>query len=243
MLMNDEKRGVEEAYCSAGNTSDLRVEADIRTDADILIAAGWSDSRVGMALLRLHSEWDKAEKPKKPTPAQVTMLENSLRMPCLPLACDEKALRHANQRARARAAEKMAVEWYMREMSKLVNKLKSLPDVRRQLTAYVPKWGIQEAAVKVPAVIAYWLDQTCHACHGLKFLQLSGSPVLSTKACKACHGSGIAPVPHGQEGRRVANYMDECVQKGRTSIRRNLSQMRQASEHKRGQQDRIQHDT
>jgi hypothetical protein len=137
-MLNDEKRGVEEAYTSAGNSSDLRVEAEVRTDADIIIAAGWSESRVGIALLRLHSEWDKA-------------------------------------------------------------------------------------------VIAYWLDQTCHHCSGLKFLKIEGAPSLSTKACRPCSGSGIAPVPHGQEGRRVANYMDDCLQKGRDSIRRNLSQHREAS--------------
>ena len=233
MTATDEKRGIEEAYQVAGNSSDLRVEADRRSDAEILIAAGWSDSRVGIALLRLHSEWDRAEKPRRPTPQAIAALEASLRMPCLPLACDERALKAANLKARHNAAQRMAQDWYMREMAKLVNKLKSLPAVRAQLVAYVPKWGIAEAAIKVPAVIAYWLDQTCHHCHGLKFLQVAGAPVLSTKACRACHGSGIAPVPHGQEGRRVANYMDECVQKGRTSIRRNLSHMRTASEHKR----------
>jgi hypothetical protein len=233
-MLNDEKRGVEEAYTSAGNTSDLRVEADLRGDADLIIAAGWSDSRVGMALLRLHSEWDKAEKPRRPTLQAIATLEATLRMPCLPLACDEKALKIANTKARQRAAQRMAQDWYMREMAKLVNKLKSLPEVRRELTRYVPKWGIQEAAVKVPAVIAYWLDQTCHACNGLKFTQIANTPALSTKACKACQGSGIAPVPHGQEGRRVANYMDECLQKGRDSIRRNLSSYREPSTHKRG---------
>lgn len=215
-MLNDEKRGVEEAYTSAGNSSDLRVEAEVRTDADIIIAAGWSESRVGIALLRLHSEWDKAEKPRKPSAEAIKTLAATM----------PKELKEAERMAMAR---RQAQDWYMDEMAKLVNKLKSLPEVRRQLTAYVPKWGIQEAAVKVPAVIAYWLDQTCHHCSGLKFLKIEGAPSLSTKACRPCSGSGIAPVPHGQEGRRVANYMDDCLQKGRDSIRRNLSQHREAS--------------
>jgi hypothetical protein len=215
-MLNDEKRGVEEAYTSAGNSSDLRVEAEVRTDADIIIAAGWSESRVGIALLRLHSEWDKAEKPRKPSVEAIKTLAATM----------PKNLKEAERLAMAR---RQAQDWYMDEMAKLVNKLKSLPEVRRQLTAYVPKWGIQEAAVKVPAVIAYWLDQTCHHCSGLKFLKIEGAPSLSTKACRPCSGSGIAPVPHGQEGRRVANYMDDCLQKGRDSIRRNLSQHREAS--------------
>jgi hypothetical protein len=215
-MLNDEKRGVEEAYTSAGNTSDLRVEPDVRTDADLIIAAGWSDSRVGIALLRLHSEWDKAEKPRKPCAQAIKALAATM----------PRCLKEAERNAMAR---RQAQDWYMDEMAKLVNKLKSLPEVRKKLTEYVPKWGIQEAAMKVPAVIAYWLDQTCHHCSGLKFLKIDGAPSLSTKACRPCGGSGIAPVPHGQEGRRVANYMDDCLQKGRDSIRRNLSQRREAS--------------
>lgn len=242
-MLNDEKRGVEEAYTSAGNTSDLRVEADVRNDADLIIAAGWSDSRVGIALLRLHSEWDKAEKPKKPAPSAVKALADSLLVTRRPayVISPERMDRHLNSMKAAwcqEEARRMAQDWYMREMAKLVNKLKSLPDVRRGLSAYVPKWGIQEAAIKVPAVIAYWLDQTCHRCNGLKFLQAQGAPALSTKVCPpttqgGCGGTGFAPVPYAQEGRRVANYMDECLQKGRDSIRANLNARRQASLHKR----------
>jgi hypothetical protein len=237
-MLNDEKRGVEEAYTAAGNSSDLRVEADLRGDADLIIAAGWSESRVGMALLRLHSEWDKAEKPRKPAPETVKALAASLlitRRPAYVINPErmEDHLNHMRLVWCQEEARRQAQNWYMREMAKLVNKLKSLPEVRRELTAYVPKWGIQEAALKVPVVIAYWLDQTCHHCQGLKFLRVQGAPVLSTKACRACAGTGIAPVPHGQEGRRVANYMDECLQKGRDSIRRNLSAYREPSKHKR----------
>lgn len=242
-MLNDEKRGIEEAYTSAANSSDLRVEAEVRSDAELLIAAGWSDSRVGIALLRLHSEWDKAERPKKPTPEAIKALAQSLlvtRRPAFVISA-ERMEQHMQQMKAVwcqEEARRMAQDWYMREMAKLVNKLKSLPEVRRVLTAYVPKWGIQEAAVKVPAVIAFWLDQTCHRCNGLKFLQAQGAPTLSTKACPSphqggCGGTGIAPVPYAQEGRRVANYMDECLQKGRDSIRRNISGWREASVHKR----------
>ena len=224
-MLNDEKRGVEEAYTAAGNSSDLRVEADVRTDADILIAAGWSPSRVGMALLRLHSEWDKAEKPRKPTTERVALLAATLDRDVIPLVLNAPEVRRrfeACEHKRLIAARIEAADWYMREMAKLVNKLKSLPAVRSQLILYVPKWGIAEAGVKVPAVIAYWLDQMCHQCHGLKFLQVQGAPTLSTKACKACSGTGVGPVPYGQEGRRVANYMDDCVSRAQQSLRNRL---------------------
>lgn len=220
---NDEKRGVEEAYQVAGNSSDLRVEADLRGDADLIIAAGWSPSRVGMALLRLHSEWDMAAKPRKPTPAQIAAL--ALTIPThLSVGSDKDGWRKVplSNTERYAMAVKQAGEWHARETLNLIGKLGSLRAVRKQLVDYVPKWGIQEASVKVPAIIAYWLEQTCRTCHGLKFLQVANTPALSAKACRACHGTGIAPIPYGNEGKRVANYMDDCVQRARTSIRHRL---------------------
>ena len=62
---------INEQYTVSMNASNLRVEADIRSQADILIAAGWSASRLGAALLRLHSEWDSAEHPRKGTPIYI----------------------------------------------------------------------------------------------------------------------------------------------------------------------------
>lgn len=56
--MNDTPRTVDERYQSAANTSDLRVRADRRGDADVLIAAGMSGGSFGGLLLRLVSEWD-----------------------------------------------------------------------------------------------------------------------------------------------------------------------------------------
>ena len=38
-MLNDERRTVEESYTSATNSSNLRCEADRRTDVDVLIAA------------------------------------------------------------------------------------------------------------------------------------------------------------------------------------------------------------
>lgn len=60
MLTDSDRRGVEETYLSAGNTSNLTVEADRRCDGDVLIAAGWSAGQFGGALMRLRSEFDGA---------------------------------------------------------------------------------------------------------------------------------------------------------------------------------------
>lgn len=87
MYAESDKPGIEEIYQVAGNTSNLTVEADRRGAGDVLIAAGWSPSRLGMALLRLHSEWDGCsrhpkEQGKAPTPmtgSDLRLLANSLK--------------------------------------------------------------------------------------------------------------------------------------------------------------------
>jgi hypothetical protein len=75
----NEKPGIQEQYETAGNTSDLTVEADRRGAGDVMIAGGWSSSRVGMALLRLHSEWNAVAKPRKPTKDMVDALTADIR--------------------------------------------------------------------------------------------------------------------------------------------------------------------
>lgn len=219
MLEDDRYRGVEEAYTTAGNSSNLRHDPDRPGSVDILIAAGLSDSRLGMALLRLHSEWDKAEKPRKPTPAAVNALAavmpSTVRLDGGGVSILTKSQRHEMARHRAQT-------WYLGEMATLVGKLRSLAGVRHALVSYVPLWGIEDAVTKVPSIVAYWLDQTCTHCHGLKFLPAPGAPALSTKACRACDGTGVARVPHGSDGRRIANYIDDCVSRARDSLRKKL---------------------
>lgn len=73
MQETQEKPDTAEQYSVATNASNLRVEmdSDRRSQADVLMAASWSASRVGSALLRLHSEWDSAEHPRKGTPIYI----------------------------------------------------------------------------------------------------------------------------------------------------------------------------
>ena len=61
-MLNDTARTVEESYVSATQSSNLRCEADRRTDVDVLIAAGCTPGILGGALMRLHSEYDSSEK-------------------------------------------------------------------------------------------------------------------------------------------------------------------------------------
>lgn len=80
MQETNEKPDIAEMYTSATHTSNLRVEAEIRGQADMIIAAGMSPSRLGSALLRLHSEFDGASKPSgKATQTDATLLMINLK--------------------------------------------------------------------------------------------------------------------------------------------------------------------
>ena len=53
---------IEERYTRATTSSNLRCEADTRSDVDCLIACGLTPGILGSALMRLHSEHDSSEK-------------------------------------------------------------------------------------------------------------------------------------------------------------------------------------
>lgn len=292
-----DRPGVEERYQTASSTSDMTArggDADRGGPVNIIIAAGWSKTRTGMALLRLHSEFDSSEKPIKPTPASIEALVGTYQRrlsreeprPGIPAP---KAVKLTPGMAKEHARE-----WYMHEMSLLFGKLKTLPDAREQITLQALRWGMgrssdpvtrsdlaqlreQDAAMlkrlrdavesagadermalvataalnaaqmgvnrrrfaerqeeiarateKAAAVIRYWLDQACPACHGLKWELIPGAPSLSGRPCKVCFASGVGAIPHQQEGRKLANYMDSCVEDARGALKRNLSNSRKS---------------
>lgn len=78
-MLNDEIRTVEEAYTSATASSNLRCEADRRTDVDVLIAAGCTPGILGAALMRLHSEWDGCAKPRAMTETEARLLIGAIK--------------------------------------------------------------------------------------------------------------------------------------------------------------------
>lgn len=219
-----ERPGIEEKYEVAQSTSDLTLRLD--TDlpggaADILIAAAWSETKLGGALLRLHSEWNASEKPARPTRETVKALTGTFQR-TLP---GTDALLDAQGKPRTLTsgeASWYASAWYAHEVAMVLQKLKELPGVREQVTLMALRWGWTDAGTKAAAVVRYWLDQNCQTCHGRKFRLIPGTPSLSNKVCNACGGSGVAQVPHGQEGRKLANYMDACVHRARQGIRNRL---------------------
>lgn len=214
-MYQDDRRTIEESYTSATSSSDLRCETRDgapRSDTDLLIAAGWSQSRVGAALLRLHTEWDGAEH-LRPAVASDFAQDAQAREPV--------AGRQTPAAARAQA-EKLARGHNAQQARLLLSHLKTMPSVREQLTLQLLKWGSDDAEQVAGAVLRWWLAPNCHACHGRKFEMAAGAARLSNKACKPCAATGKLRIPHGEVGRRLANWMDDSVQIARNSIGKRL---------------------
>ena len=198
---------VDERYSSATHTSDLRVRPEKTGDADVMIAAGWCSSRLGMALLRLHSEYDGMQHPRKMTQDAIESYAATLDGP---------------KPDRLRQAHLDASKWHLHEMGLMLGRLKSLPVVREQLALVADKWGMESPHTAATTVLMWWLDSVCHVCHGVKREQIEDTPILSDIVCQACRGSGETRLPHGQQGRRLANYIDECLYNARISLRKRL---------------------
>lgn len=214
-MYQDDRRTIEESYTSATSSSDLRCETRDgapRSDTDLLIAAGWSQSRVGAALLRLNTEWDGAEHLR---PAVAADFAKDAR------AREPVAGRQTPAAARAQA-EKLARGHNAQQARLLLSHLKSMPAVREQLTLQLLKWRVEDAEQVAGAVLRWWLAPNCHACQGRKFEMAAGAARLSNKACKPCAATGKLRIPHGEAGRRLANWMDDSVQIARNSIGKRL---------------------
>ena len=204
----------------ACNASSLKVEAEKGGPADVMIAAGWSDSRVGMALLRLHSEWDGSAKPKRATEPMIAAMAERLK------AGDEqertrwgppnpRAPKPGNAMVRARSE---SVAWYRKELRLLAQSLKSRAIVLEQLTHWAILRGIDPLVVG-PA-LHHWLAPTCAACDGHGRRKIPDAPALSAKQCHACQGTGNAHAPEGSG--RVLTHIDYVVQVARQSLKKRL---------------------
>jgi hypothetical protein len=222
-MITNEHRCIEEAYSSATTSSNLRCETRDdapRCDTDLLIAAGWSRSRLGSALLRLHTEFDRCARPIAPTRGAIEAL--ALTMP-MTMLTEGGSGRLVHSRANAkRWATKIAWEWHATELRTLVGRLTTLPMVREQLTQKARMEAMEDPARIAIQVIAWWLHQTCRVCNGTMEQEVRGTGRLSGQACRECHGSGKSCTPGGSAGRRLANVMDDAVEAARDSIRQHL---------------------
>lgn len=219
-MLNDEIRTVEESYTSATASSNLRCEPDRRTDVDILIAAGCTPGILGAALMRLHSEWDGAERQR---PAVAADFVSTARQRT---ADSRKPVQ--TTAALLEAANKMAQDHNSQQVKLLMGNLKTLPRVLAVLAEWAMLRGLSAPQALAQAVVAHWLDSNCHACHGRGHEVIPGTPSLGRK-CKACNGTGKRKEPKGEAGRQMLNMMDEAVTVARTSMKKRLRQSVDAS--------------
>lgn len=238
-MLNDEKRGVEEQYASATTTSDMRVVVDSEKqgDAETIIAAGMSKSVAGACFMRLHSEWSRSEKPRLPSAQAVRKLAESLTFDQLvKMRADLGLASIGNLRPSAvvaqMAAEAQAKAWYVAEVEMLLGKLQSFRAAKGHLLSHLESWSTHPEAlqeqISVEALV-WWLDKQCKVCNGTKYEVAPGSNRQNGKPCKACRGTGESKIPRADAGRMLANYLDDCVQIARTSIKKRLQRDRMAA--------------
>lgn len=189
----------QERYTRAVQSSSLRVEADVRGDVDMLIAAGWCKSKFGAALMRLQAEWDGAERwgikmPVRPTKRAI-MTEAQVEMK----GGVRKITAASMEAARARLEKR-----YEQEMGKVMRALKTLPEVARMLQIKLLLDG-QSAELAAPLLL-YWLDPVCKVCRG------TGLQAKSERLCGKCQEHpGRATVPGGAAGKRALEFIECCA--------------------------------
>lgn len=196
----DDRPSVEETYERATNTSNLKQEPERRTAADTLRDMAMSADTLATALRRLRSQWEQAEKPirRRARSPKDFLTDGSV------TTKEVAELAHTGEKSIFDA-------WFMRDTERLLGELSEYPKVRAALAVQALRWGMVDAEGKAAAVLRYWLNQNCPACGGTKWELYAGTTRQSTKACRVCAGSGIAAVPHGQEGRKLANHLDQCL--------------------------------
>jgi hypothetical protein len=227
MLMEDNTRTIDEAYSSAVNATTIRLTpTDLGTigSAEVLLAAGTargSTTSIGAALLRLHSEYDSAEKPRM---APASMFAPRIQSKHLrndsPAALDGQIRQYV-----AHTACQAAQAYNEHETRLLLGKLKALPCVRRHLTLEVAAWKVEHPQEVGTSVLCWWLNQTCPVCNGTRWQTHPGGK-QGAKACKACGGTGKAKLPYGEVGRRLASFIEDCVDGARQQIRVKLRNSR-----------------
>jgi len=104
----------------------------------------------------------------------------------------------------------------------LAIRLKSMRGAREQLTLQAVQWRIDNPRDTAQRVLLWWLDRLCPACSGRRWRLIQDTPSLSGQTCGECHGSGEIEIPHGAAGRKLAGFLDDCVNRARESIKQRL---------------------
>lgn len=219
---------LDQRYESASSTSDLTLSGGMvpkdhpAGPGDVVAAAGMaaassSPARIGLAILRLHTEWTATTLPKrKPLP---TLAEIAARMPLVKTGESKgRTIRGPNMEKAARALAELKAEsarWYANEIRLAATRLHSRAEVLASLTAWGATKGI--APETVAASLYWWLSHTCQTCegHGIRHLEHQGA-----RQCGDCYGTGETRRPEGSGA--VLNHIDYALGMARGSLRKRL---------------------
>jgi hypothetical protein len=186
MARTAEARSIEEAYATASLTSDMTVfggmvPKDHKTGQSVIIlAAGLTKARLGMALIAIRAEWDRCEKPPKRSEAQIE--------------ARSKELKDKRGKPDIRRARVEAMVWHARMLRERAMKLRGRSAVLGLLTDWALLRGV-DVDLLSPSLF-HWLSPTCPACDGLGKLRIPDTPALG-KQCNHCHGTGTWARPLG----------------------------------------------
>ena len=97
------------------------------------------------------------------------------------------------------------------DLTLLAMSLRTLPEVRALVEKHKRMEKHPDKLGDSLRIILWWLDKTCKACDGRKYEVVANTPKLSERHCKHCQGTGETKIPMGEDGKNIANWMDDCV--------------------------------
>lgn len=205
-----DRRTFAESYTVAAGAQDLTVRKSWEGvgAVDVIVAAAWSRSALGAALLRLCNQWE-VERPPRHEPRSVEDFEDQ------GYTRERAALEHQ------READVFSEAQY-RQTAALIARLRDLPAVRERLAAHAASLGMTDPDLKAAAVVRFWLDKVCAKCEGRGFELFPGTQRRSDRACPSCLGSRFGTIPYGEDGLRLAEFLKSCQGRAKSAIRRNL---------------------
>lgn len=91
----------------------------------------------------------------------------------------------------------------------------SQDNLRRQvlgaIAGYARKEWMPQPESTAARAMDWWMNSKCQTCQGRKWELQPGRRTTSTKRCKPCAGTGMKPLPAGQEYRKLATYIEDCI--------------------------------
>ena len=225
--VNEDRPNIEEQYTSATNASSLVVDANRSGPADKLMAAAWSASHLGAALVRLHSEADAMPEPLRIHESIIEQL--AMEFASERARRENQDIRDIKERKAPKvmdedraAARRQAGEWYLHDQALRMQRLKTLPEVRHQLNMWAWASDIPHPTDVVAGALQWWLTKRCGVCHGQKWQLIPGTGRLSQLPCEPCEGTGKPVKPDGALTTMVVLYIGECIAASRDTMTKKL---------------------